>query len=136
MTHVSEATRDQVTKYEAMGGHDFFSRLVHNFYREVAADPLLRSMYPEVDLGPAEHRLRMFLEQYWGGPTTYSERRGHPRLRMRHAPFKVTPVAKDHWLRCMRSALDLETMPAELRTELWNYFEHAALFMVNTLDES
>jgi hemoglobin len=76
----------------------------------------------------------MFLEQYWGGPTTYSERRGHPRLRMRHAPFKVTPLAKEHWLACMRTSLDKDPLPPDLETELWGYFEHAALFMVNSMD--
>jgi hemoglobin len=134
MARVSEASQQQMTKYDAMGGHDFFVRLVHNFYRGVAADPVLRPMYPEDDLGPAEERFRMFLEQYWGGPTTYSERRGHPRLRMRHAPFKVTPLAKQHWLARMRTALDQESLQPELETELWGYFEHAALFMVNSMD--
>ncbi|MGA0091791.1 MAG: globin, partial [Candidatus Nanopelagicales bacterium] len=75
-----------VSPYERFGGHDFFAALVHDFYVGVAQDPVLRPMYPDDDLGPAEERLRMFLEQYWGGPTTYSELRGHPRLRMRHSP--------------------------------------------------
>ena len=74
--------------YEQIGGHDAFVRLVGRFYAGVAGDPVLRALYPEEDLGPAAERLRMFLEQYWGGPTTYSEQRGHPRLRMRHAPFR------------------------------------------------
>ena len=74
--------------YDQVGGHETFRRLVHEFYHGVAGDPELRALYPEEDLGPAEERLRMFLEQYWGGPTTYSEQRGHPRLRMRHAPFR------------------------------------------------
>ena len=77
------------TPYALMGGADAFRRLVHRFYDGVADDPVLRPLYPEEDLGPAEERLRMFLEQYWGGPTTYSEQRGHPRLRMRHAPFRI-----------------------------------------------
>jgi len=126
---------DQTTKYDAMGGHEFFVRLVHNFYAGVAADPVLRALYPEEDLGPAEERFRMFLEQYWGGPTTYSQRRGHPRLRMRHAPFKVTHAAKGHWLRHMRAALDQESLPPELEAELWGYFEYAAESMVNSLEE-
>ncbi|HEU4465099.1 MAG TPA: globin, partial [Agromyces sp.] len=83
--------------YDEIGGRDTFVRLVHEFYRGVADDPVLRPMYPEEDLGPAEDRLRMFLEQYWGGPTTYSDERGHPRLRMRHLPFKVNPDARDRW---------------------------------------
>ncbi len=123
------------SRYDAMGGHAFFTRLVHNFYLGVAADPALRAIYPEDDLGPAEQRFRMFLEQYWGGPTTYSERRGHPRLRMRHAPFKVTPTAKDSWLRAMRAALDQESLAPDLEQQLWDYFEHAAQFMVNTFEE-
>src|SRR5690606_18807466 len=88
--------------YEAVGGEETFRRIVAAFYREVAADEVLRPLYPEDDLGPAERRLRMFLEQYWGGPRTYSDERGHPRLRMRHMPFKIGPVERDAWLRCMR----------------------------------
>ena len=84
--------------YAAIGGHETFVRLVDEFYRGVADDPVLRPMYPEQDLGPAAERLTLFLEQYWGGPTTYSDERGHPRLRMRHAPFKVNPDARDRWL--------------------------------------
>jgi hemoglobin len=79
----------EVTFYEAVGGEETFRRLVHRFYEGVAADPLLRPLYPEEDLGPAEERLRLFLIQYWGGPRTYGERRGHPRLRMRHVPFRI-----------------------------------------------
>lgn len=82
---------EQVTFYEAVGGEETFHRLVHRFYQGVASDPELRAMYPEEDLGPAEERLRLFLIQYWGGPTTYSQRRGHPRLRMRHVPFVIGP---------------------------------------------
>ena len=87
----------------------------------------------------AEERLRMFLEQYWGGPKTYQERRGHPRLRMRHAPFAVSPKARDHWLTHMRAAVDEAvddgTLAPELEQQLWAYFEHAANFMVNTFEE-
>jgi hemoglobin len=97
---------EQQSFYDAVGGADTFHRLVAAFYRGVAADPELRALYPEEDLGPAEVRFRMFLEQYWGGPRTYSEQRGHPRLRMRHAPFAVTPRARDLWLGHMRAALD------------------------------
>ena len=100
---VSEAVPgSQPSFYEQVGGHETFHRLVHRFYQGVAGDPELRAMYPEEDLGPAEDRLRMFLEQYWGGPTTYSEQRGHPRLRMRHHPFAVTPHMRDRWLHHMR----------------------------------
>ncbi|MPZ63943.1 MAG: globin [Propionibacteriales bacterium] len=118
-----------------MGGHEFFARLVHRFYEGVAGDPLLRPIYPEEDLSGAEERLRMFLEQYWGGPKTYQEQRGHPRLRIRHAPFAVSPRARASWLTHMRTALDEEDLEPELERQLWDYFEYAATFMVNTTDE-
>lgn len=121
--------------YAAIGGHDTFSRLVEAFYARVAADPVLRGMYPEEDLGPAADRLRMFLEQYWGGPTTYSELRGHPRLRMRHAPFPIGPDARDRWLTHMRAAVvSLHLAPAHEAT-LWDYLERAAWSMVNQLQD-
>ena len=91
--------------------------------------------YPEPDLASAEERLRMFLEQYWGGPTTYSEQRGHPRLRMRHAPFAVTPAMRDRWLQHMRDAIDSIELTAQQEHELWTYMERAAYSMVNTFDE-
>jgi hemoglobin len=129
----------QASLYDAMGGHEFFARLVHRFYEGVAGDPLLRPLYPEEDLSGAEQRLRMFLEQYWGGPKTYQAERGHPRLRMRHAPFPVSPQARDHWLTHMRAAVDEAVeegrLSPELEQQLWAYFEHAANFMVNTFDE-
>ena len=100
----------------------------------VAEDPLLRPLYPEADLGPAEERLRMFLEQYWGGPGTYSELRGHPKLRMRHAPFRVGPAERDAWLRHMRDAVDSLDLDPALDKTLWEYLERAAMFMVNTMD--
>ena len=118
--------------YDAVGGHDAFSTLVARFYAGVAADPLLRPMYPGAELGPAAERLRMFLEQYWGGPTTYSDQRGHPRLRMRHAPFPVTFTARDHWLGHMRSALDSLQLRDDLRRQLWAYLTMAADSLVNT----
>lgn len=121
--------------YDAVGGHETFARLVHRFYQGVAEDPLLRPMYPEDDLGPAEQRLLMFLEQYWGGPTTYSEQRGHPRLRMRHAPFTVNPTARDRWLHHMKVALDELDLPPVYRDTLWDYLERAAYSMVNTFEE-
>lgn len=92
-------------------------------------------MYPEEDLGPAERRLRMFLEQYWGGPDTYQRERGHPRLRMRHFEFKVGPKAKQAWLLHMRNALDsLELAPLD-EAELWDYLERAATALLNTFDD-
>ncbi len=121
--------------YEQVGGHETFRKLVHEFYAGVAADPDLRALYPEDDLGPAELRFRMFLEQYWGGPTTYSEQRGHPRLRMRHQPFKVTPTQRDRWLTHMLAAVDtLELAPANDLT-LRDYLLGAADSMVNSLDD-
>ncbi|MEZ5186566.1 MAG: globin [Candidatus Nanopelagicales bacterium] len=119
------------TPYEEFGGEKFFHDLVADFYSGVADDPGLRPMYPEADLGPAERRLRMFLEQYWGGPTTYSQERGHPRLRMRHAPFAITEHHRDIWLGHMRDALDNRELPAELDARMWDYLVMAANSMVN-----
>ena len=124
------------TFYELFGGADTFTRLVKRFYEGVADDPPLRALYPEEDLGPAENRLRMFLEQYWGGPTTYGEQRGHPRLRMRHMPFAVTPDMRERWLRHMRDAIDELELPLEQDRMLWDYLSRAAYAMVNTFDES
>lgn len=121
--------------YEAVGGHDTFVRIVGNFYARVAEDPLLRPMYPDEDLSDPAARLTMFLEQYWGGPTAYSEQRGHPRLGMRHAPFPVTPSARDRWLTHMRSALDDSGMSAEHVSMFWEYVVRAAHFLVNTPDD-
>lgn len=118
--------------YDLVGGEPTFRKLVTEFYAGVATDPLLRPLYPEEDLGPAAERLTLFLIQYWGGPTTYSQQRGHPRLRMRHAPFRVGPAERDAWLRHMRRALDTLELPAEQDEKLWAYFQHAAQFMVNT----
>lgn len=131
---MTEAARGGVptTFYEAVGGEETFRRLVHSFYAGVAADPLLRPMYPEEDLAGAEERLRMFLVQYWGGPRTYSDRRGHPRLRMRHAPFAVTPAARDAWLGHMRAAVDGLNLPGEAAAMLWDYLVMAAHSMVNS----
>lgn len=124
-----------VTFYQAVGGHETFDKLVHRFYQGVAEDPPLRAMYPEEDLGPAEDRLRMFLEQYWGGPTTYSDQRGHPRLRMRHVPYAVTPTMRDHWLAHMRVAVDELGLEARYEQVLWNYLTGAAQAMVNSLED-
>jgi hemoglobin len=121
--------------YERVGGEPTFEKLVAAFYRGVATDDILRPMYPEEDLGPAADRLRMFLEQYWGGPTTYQEQRGHPRLRMRHAAFKVNPLARDRWLQHMRVAVDELALPPMYEAELWSYLERAATSLINTLDD-
>jgi hemoglobin len=118
--------------YDDVGGAPVFHKIVSRFYEEVRADPVLRPLYPEEDLGPAEGRLRMFLEQYWGGPRTYSDLRGHPRLRMRHFPFRIGPVERDAWLRCMRIAVDEADLDPEHRAQLWEYLEYAAASMVNS----
>ena len=121
--------------YEEIGGHDTFVRLVQTFYRGVAEDDILRPMYPEQDLGPAAERLTMFLEQYWGGPRTYSDQRGHPRLRMRHAPFRIGFLERDAWLRCMHTAvaeIDAQTLDDAHRRALLDYLEMAAHSMVNS----
>jgi hemoglobin len=115
-----------------VGGDKVFHQIVHRFYEQVAEDEILRPLYPEEDLGPAEDRLRMFLEQYWGGPRTYSEQRGHPRLRMRHFPFTIGPIERDAWLRCMRVAVDESDLGEAHRAQLWQYLEYAAASMVNS----
>jgi hemoglobin len=120
--------------YEQVGGRPAFVALVDAFYAGVATDPVLRPMYPEGDLGPAKERLLMFLEQYWGGPSTYTEQRGHPRLRIRHAPFRVDSDARDRWLAHMRTAVTSLHLPPIYQSQLWDYLERAAWSMVNTLD--
>ena len=135
MPERSSMTDDAMpTFYEQVGGHETFRRLVDRFYAGVATDDVLRPMYPEEDLGPAAERLMLFLEQYWGGPTTYGERRGHPRLRMRHVPFHVNPEARDRWLGHMRVAVDELQLPELYETTLWDYLERAAHAMVNTFE--
>jgi len=123
------------TFYDLIGGEPTFRKLVDEFYAGVAVDPVLRPLYPDADLAPAAERLRLFLMQYWGGPDTYQQRRGHPRLRMRHAPFRVGPQERDAWLAHMRAALDSLNLPPEQDRTLWEYLERAAFFMVNTLEE-
>ena len=120
------------TLYQHAGGMPFFERLVDAFYRGVAADPVLLGLYPEPhDLGPARRRLTLFLAQYWGGPTTYSDERGHPRLRMRHAPFAIGERERDAWLAAMRAAV-AELAPApEVAAALYEYFDMAADAMRN-----
>lgn len=117
--------------FAAVGGEQAFAKLVAEFYARVAQDAVLRPLYPEEDLGPAEQRLRMFLVQYWGGPGTYSEERGHPRLRMRHAPFEIGVAQRDAWLRHMREALDTLQLPRAYDDVLWEYLTRAADSMRN-----
>lgn len=127
-------SRQQTSFWEQIGGEETFRKITARFYQQVAADPVMREMYPEEDLGPAEERLRMFLEQYWGGPTTYSDARGHPRLRMRHQPFAVTPAARDTWLKYMRVALKEANLAPLHEATFWDYLERAAHSLVNTFD--
>lgn len=123
------------TFFDRVGGSQVFEKLAREFYRGVAQDDLLQPMYPEADLGPAEQRLRMFLEQYWGGPTTYQQQRGHPRLRMRHAPFKIGPEARRRWLLHMANAVDSLGLSQLDRDELWDYLERAATAMLNSFED-
>lgn len=120
-----------VSFYDAVGGAETFRLLVARFYAGVATDPELRPLYPEPDLSGAQERLRMFLVQYWGGPRTYSQLRGHPRLRMRHAGFAIGPAQRDAWLRHMRAALDSLALPPAAEQMLWSYLEGAAFSLVN-----
>ena len=122
--------------YDEIGGRATMEKLVQAFYRGVADDPVLRPMYPEADLGPAAERLTMFFEQYWGGPTTYSEQRGHPRLRMRHVPFRIDADARDRWLKHMRAALTEVNLSPLHDATFWDYLERAAHAMVNTMEPS
>lgn len=118
--------------YQLAGGEETFRLLVQRFYSRVAEDPILRAIYPEEDLSGATERLTLFLIQYWGGPSTYSESRGHPRLRLRHQPFAIGQVERDAWLGHMTAAVEsLELAPA-VRQALLDYFETASTAMINT----
>lgn len=122
--------------FDAIGGHETFEAIVRRFYEGVKDDDILAPMYPEHDMDGAVWRLTAFLEQYWGGPTTYSEQRGHPRLRMRHQPFHVNPEARDRWLLHMRAAVsDANLAPLHSAT-LLDYLERAAHSMVNTFEDT
>ena len=120
------------TFYDEIGQMETIRTIVDTFYAGVAHDELLRPMYPEEDLGPAADRFALFLAQYWGGPTTYSDTRGHPRLRMRHAPYAVTPASAQRWLHHFRAGLDAAALTPEQDAQFWDYVTHAAQFMVNT----
>jgi hemoglobin len=122
------------TLFERAGGLPFFERLVGRFYDAVAIDPILRPLYPEPDLSGARRRLTLFLAQYWGGPRTYDDERGHPRLRMRHAPFAVNQEAAEHWLTHFRAGLDEAGLTPEQDAKFWGYVTYAAQFMLNTAD--
>lgn len=128
-------TEDPRSFYDAVGGAETFHAIVARFYELVRDDEILRPLYPEDDFAGAEVRLRMFLEQYWGGPRTYSDQRGHPRLRMRHAPFRIGFLERDAWLRCMHTAvaeIPAQTLDDAHRKALLDYLEMAAQSMVNS----
>lgn len=129
------AERDTTNYYELFGGEPFFADLVSQFYARVVTNEILRPMYPDEDMAGAAHRLQTFLAQYWGGPTTYQEERGHPRLRMRHAGFKIGPAAKDAWLTCMRQAVEGMEMEQAEQEKLWRYLEGAAEHLLNSLED-
>ena len=119
--------------YDKVGGHDTFVRLIREFFVGVRNDPELLAMYSH-DIEGAEERLRLFFEQYWGGPLTYSRTRGAPRLKMRHMPYKVTPRMRDHWLQCMHHAITSVNLPPEEEFWMRDYIERAADFLVNADD--
>ena len=120
--------------YQQVGGEKTFNDLTSHFYALVAVNPVLRPMYPDSDLHAAARRLQLFLEQYWGGPTTYSDERGYPRLRMRHAPFHISKVEHDAWIACMKDAVNALEIAEHLRAQLWQYLEAAAAAMINSAD--
>jgi hemoglobin len=120
--------------YERVGGSDTFADLVSQFYARVSMDPILKPMYPDPDMRAAAERLQMFLEQYWGGPSTYSELRGHPSLRARHGIFHIASPERDAWLSCMQGAIEGLTIEPELKEELWEYMQMAAHSLVNQPD--
>ena len=131
MTDRDEASSPGVTLYEAVGGSEFFRALVDRFYAGVEADPVLRRLYPE-DLTASKAHLAGFLAQYWGGGTAhYSDARGHPRLRMRHAGFTVGPAERDAWLRHMTAAVETAGVSPEIESALLDYFTSAAAHLVN-----
>ena len=122
---------ERTTFFEAVGGEETFRRLTERFYQGVAADPLLRPLYPDEDLADAEERLRLFLIQYWGGPNTYSQRRGHPALRMRHARFAIGQAERDAWLRHMTEAIQSLGLEPPLDQMLLEYVTMASGSLIN-----
>jgi hemoglobin len=125
-----------VSFYDDVGGAVTFRRLIDGFYGRVATDPVLRPLYPDEDFAVAPDRLRMFLEQYWGGPKTYGETRGHPRLRQRHAPFHIGVREREQWLTLMRESMDELSLPADQDQQLWDYLVMAAHSLVNVDEDA
>ena len=121
---------DARTIFQAAGGAETFDQIVERFYAGVAHDPVLRPMYPE-DLAESRRHLSLFLQQYFGGPSTYSNERGHPRLRMRHFPFTIGQAERDAWMRHMRAAVEATDLPAAVREALLDYFDRASTFLMN-----
>ena len=132
---MTSASGHEPTPYEAFGGREFFASLVASFYARVADDDVLRPMYPPDSLEAAQWRLQAFLEQYWGGPTDYSDQRGHPRLRMRHIAFHIDARARDRWLTHMRAALDEQGLSAAQDAVLWQYLQGAAFGLQNVAED-
>ena len=122
----------QRTLFAAVGGEPTFRRIVARFFDQVRDDEVLRGVYPLDDLDGAEQRLGLFLMQFWGGPTTYTDERGHPRLRMRHAPFRIGLAERDAWVRAMRVAVDEAGLEESCRKELWDHLESTATHMINS----
>ena len=131
---MAEGSLDLRTVYDAVGGMTAFEALVDRFYEGVAADEVLRPMYVEEELAGAKRRLALFLAQYWGGPTTYMEERGHPRLRMRHFPFPIGTDARDRWIACMSAAMDACAFPPQVDAAMREYFDRAATHLMNRED--
>ena len=127
---MAQQDADSNTIFHQIGGAPVFERMVENFYAGAAADPILRPLYPQ-DLTEAKRHLALFLIQYFGGPSTYSQERGHPRLRMRHLPFAIGQAERDAWMRHMTAAVEEEEFPAPIRAALLEYFERVATFMMN-----
>src|SRR5699024_4359713 len=129
-----KSLRTMGTFYDAVGGEETFRTIASEFYKQVKDDDILGPMYPADDMAGAEDRLRWFLAQYWGGPETFNEKRGHPRLRMRHAQFHIDEAARDRWLELMANAMetvDEKTLPAEHRAAMWDHMERVAQMLVN-----
>lgn len=124
------------TVYELAGGEPTFRTMVQRFYARVAADPVLRAVYPDDDLSGATERLTLFLIQYWGGPSTYSERRGHPRLRLRHRPFVIGQKERNAWLGHMTAAVESLHLAPGVSKAMLDYFERASTAMINSPPES
>jgi len=129
-----ESQAEPQSFYDAVGGEPTFRKIVARFYEQVATDEILRPLYPEEDLGPAEERLRLFFVQYWGGPAMYSELRGHPRLGMRHFEFRIGRRARDAWLHAMSVALDEAGLQESHRAQFWAHVETVAINMTTHAD--